>query len=239
MSSRQGHIIDGFNLLAPAYDISADLISFGFHRKWRNQFCQSFLKKTPHHGKVLDVATGTGEILFRSILKRPDIQAHGLDLSEGMLGVAKEKQQKKSLFFKNKINFKLGNALQLPYENNFFDVVTICWSIRSLRPMQGALRECLRVLKPNGYLFILEHGLPELKIVRNFINKYAETLPLLGQKLTHSKMVYPMYTTSVEGFSSGKNFAAELYDAGFAKVDYKSYSGGIIYIYSAQKCCLK
>jgi demethylmenaquinone methyltransferase/2-methoxy-6-polyprenyl-1,4-benzoquinol methylase len=236
MNSRQGHIIDGFNLLAPAYDTAADVISLGLHRRWRNLFCQTFLKKMPHNGKLLDVGTGTGENLFRSMIKRPDIKAFGLDLSSGMLKIAKEKSEKQPLFFKDKIEFKLGNAFQLPYEANSFDIVTISWSIRNLNPIQGALREAVRVLKPNGYLYILDHGLPELKKVRKFIHKYASHVPVLGAKVTQSQLIYdPIYTTSVEGFSPGKNFAAELFDAGFTKVQYKTYSGGFIYIYSAQK----
>ncbi len=235
MGTRQGNIIDGFNLMAPAYDTTADILTLGFHRIWRNYFCNVFLKKTPQNGRLLDVATGTGEILFRSLLKRSDIHAYGVDLSEGMLRIATQKLQKKSLLYKNKIEFKTGNALHLPYVNGFFDTITICWSVRSLRPIQAVLREILRVLKPGGCLFILEHGLPELKIVRSFLNKYAATVPLIGTKLTHSKVAHPLYTTSVDEFSSGKNFAAELYDAGFTRVKYETFSGGMIYIYTGQK----
>ena len=235
MTTRQGNIIDGFNLVAPAYDITADVMTLGFHRLWRNRFCQFFLKKTPQKAHILDIATGTGEILFRSLTKRPDIYAYGLDLSQGMLKIAKEKSQKKSLNFKNKIEFSLGSALQLPYNNNFFDSITICWSIRSLRPLQGVLREALRVLKPGGYLFILEHGLPEIPLVRGLINRYAGSIPVLGSKLTNSKIVYPLYTTTVEGFCTGKNFVAELFEAGYTKVQYETFSGGMIYIYTAQK----
>ena len=235
MGTREGSIIDGFNLIAPAYDTTADVLTLGFHRLWRNHFCKIFLEKTPKNSKVLDVATGTGEILFRSLLKRPDLDAYGLDLSEGMLKAAKEKQEKRSFLYKKKIRFEMGNALALPYKNEFFDCVTIAWSIRSLRPIQGVLRETLRVLKPGGSLFILEHGLPEIKIIRSFLNKYTASIPVLGEKITNSKALHPLYTTSVDGFSSGQNFAADLFDAGFTKVTYKTFSGGMIYIYEAQK----
>ncbi len=235
MVTRPGNLIDGFNLVAPAYDLTTDILTLGFHRVWRNYFCKEFLKNTPQKGSLLDIATGTGDVLFRALLKRPDIKASGIDLSEGMLRIASQKLIKKTLFYKDKIEFKLANALALPYSNDFFDTVTICWSIRSLRPLQSSLREALRVLKPGGYLYILEHGLPELKVVRSFLNKYTNSVPLIGSKISHSKVLHPLYTTSVEEFSSGKNFAAEMFEAGFTKVNYESLSSGMIYIYKAQK----
>jgi demethylmenaquinone methyltransferase/2-methoxy-6-polyprenyl-1,4-benzoquinol methylase len=236
MGTRQGNIIDGFNLVAPAYDVATDILTLGFHRVWRDYFCKFFLKNTPKNSNILDIATGTGEILFRSVRKRPDLHAYGVDLSQGMLIAANAKLKKRPFYSKNKIDFRLGNALQLPFENNYFEVATICWSIRNLRPIQSVLREALRVLKPGGNLYILEHGLPELKVMRSFFNKYAPVIPVLGEKITHSKPVYPLYTTSADGFASGKHFAAELYEAGFTKVQYETFSGGVIYIYSAKKC---
>jgi len=235
MDSKNYNIVDGFNTIAPAYDIANDAFTLGIHRILRKFLCRAAIKISPKNAKILDVATGTGEVILGIISQRPDIHITGIDASEGMLKVAKEKVQKKAFLFKENIELKLANALSIPYPNNSFHTITVCWGMRPLRPHSAALREIFRVLKPGGHVVILENGKPDFKFIRKIYHNYTKLIPILGKKLSNLKSTHYFYKTSFDSFPSGSHFVAELFDSGFIKAKFKNLGTNIVFLYSAQK----
>jgi demethylmenaquinone methyltransferase/2-methoxy-6-polyprenyl-1,4-benzoquinol methylase len=229
------NIVEGFNLIAPAYDLANDAMTFGLHRSWRRKLCRSAARAAPRGGRVLDLATGTGDVLFELAELRPDLELIGLDPSEGMLREARRKHMHLKRNQLKKLTFEQGDGRQLPYPDNSFDVVTISWGIRNIRPFMDGLKEIRRVLRPGGQLFVLESGQPEWRLVRLFYRYYARVLPYIGERLSRYRPAYQYYTASVDSFPSGSDFVARLHEAQFAQPSYQALVGGIVYLYAAAK----
>jgi demethylmenaquinone methyltransferase / 2-methoxy-6-polyprenyl-1,4-benzoquinol methylase len=235
MDFKNYNIVDGFNFIAPAYDLANDAMTLGLHRLWRRSLVREALSRVPKGGRLLDVATGTGDVILGLLKERADVHVTGLDPSEGMLKVAREKFAKTPLVPTQGVELVTGDARRMPLESNTFDAVTISWGIRNVRPHADGLREFLRVLKPGGSLVVLESGRPELKAVDLVYRYYARLLPYIGGRVSGYLPAYKYYTHTVEEFPSGKAFVAELHDAGFIKPSYRTLGGSIVYLYTAQK----
>lgn len=235
MVQKNYNVVAGFNLIAPAYDLANDAMTLGLHRLWRAKLCKIAAELSPQKGRLLDVATGTGDVLLGVLKHRGDLSLTGVDPSEGMLEVAREKLAKKASLFSDSVHIRAGDARNLPFDNNSFDVVTISWGIRNVNPFQEGLREILRVLRPGGSVVILESGKPELKPIGAAYKYYSKLLPFIGGKISGFMPAYRYYTETVEAFPSGAQFVGELFDCGFVKASYKTLGGSIVYIYTAQK----
>lgn len=235
MDSKNYNIVDGFNIIAPAYDIANDAMTFGMHRSWRARLCRTAAKLTPKNGTILDLATGTADVAIGLVKQRSDIKVTAVDPAEGMLKIAHEKIQKKVPLHAHQIELKLGDARTLEFPSNTFDTVTISWGIRNVKPFQAGLKEILRVLKPGGTLVILESGKPEFKIIGKLYSYYAKLLPFIGGKLSGFKPAYQYYVQSADAFPSGSQFTAELLENGYVSPKYKRLGGSLIYLYTAQK----
>jgi len=235
MDFKNYNIVQGFNLIAPAYDKVNDFMTFGLHRRWRKSFCDKALATTPHKGSLLDVATGTGDVALSLVFKRPDLKVVGIDPAEGMLLMAKKKLEKLSLTLASQLEFQLGDGRNLPFPENTFHTVTISWGIRNIKPRQEALKEIFRVLKPGGHLWVLESGRPQRRFVGTLYNSYAKLLPAIGGHFSKFKPAYQYYTKSVDETPCGAEFVAELLEQGFSHAVAQPVMGGIIYYYSAKK----
>jgi demethylmenaquinone methyltransferase / 2-methoxy-6-polyprenyl-1,4-benzoquinol methylase len=248
MDFKNYNIVDGFNVIAPAYDLANDAMTLGLHRLWRKKLCSMASLVTPKGGRLLDLATGTGDVIFGIEEKRPDIYFVGVDPSQGMLKVAEQKSNRKPerLVSLNspsgsksetpkKLEFSMGDARKLEFPRDSFDTVTISWGIRNVVPFSAAFSEVLRVLKPGGTFLILESGTPEIKIVNKFYQMYAKIIPYIGGKIAGYLPAYQYYTQSVDSFPKGKTFVAQLHENGFTSPKYQSLGGGIVYLYSAKK----
>lgn len=235
MDFKNYNIVDGFNFIAPAYDLANDAMTLGMHRLWRRTLCQAAVSQTPKGGKVLDVATGTGDVILGLLRARSDLHITGVDPSEGMLEVGRQKLATKAPLFKDQVTLTLADGRQLPFADNSFDTLTISWGIRNIVPFSEGLREMKRVLKPGGYLYILESGRPEFKIVGLIYRQYSRLLPYIGGRIAGFKPAYQYYTQSVDSFPSGGSFVAELFEAGFTSARYKPLGASIVYLYTAQK----
>lgn len=229
------NVVAGFNLIAPAYDLANDAMTFGLHRLWRAALCKFAARLVPARGQLLDVATGTGDVILGILKFRGDLHLTGVDPSEGMLQIAREKILKKAALHSNAIDLKTGDARQLPFADNTFDAVTISWGIRNVVPFQEGLKEILRVLKPGGSIIVLESGRPEFKPIGTAYKVYSKLLPYIGGKISGFMPAYRYYTETVETFPAGAQFVAELFEVGFVKAHYKTLGGSIVYLYTGQK----
>ena len=158
----------------------------------------------------------------------------GVDLSEGMLAVMREKVGKAGLTEMISIEEGDGEALRFP--DNTFDRVTIAFGIRNFEDRPKGLREMLRVLKPGGRLVILELSRPENKIIRWFYDLYfLHILPKIGGKVSGDKAAYAYLPASVAAFPGKKAFMATMREAGFRAVTHKAFTLGICRMYTGEK----
>lgn len=236
MDYRSYDVVGGFDTIARSYDLANDAMTLGMHRVWRKALCKAASEATPRNGALLDVATGTGDVLLGLLGLRNDLALHGLDPSAQMLRVADEKLSTAHLQANGETpRLMQGDATALPFPDASFDTVTISWGIRNVKPFQNGLREMLRVLRPGGTLLVLESGRPEAPLMRRFYQTYAKLLPFIGQGIAGFKPAYKYYTHTVETFPAGAAFVGELFDAGFVRSGYRPLLGGVCYLYNAQR----
>ncbi len=235
MTNKNYNIVEGFNQIAPAYDLANDAMTMGLHRSWRKTLCRRAADAAPRGSRLLDLATGTGDVLFEIAELRPDLELIGADPSSGMLAQARRKHTERKANQLKKISFVQEDGRSLSYKEGSFDVVTISWGIRNINPLSEGLREIRRVLKPGGQVFVLESGQPEWKAVKLFYRYYSKILPFIGERVSKYRPAYQYYTQSVDGFPSGSEFVARLHEFQFRQPRYEALAGGVVYLYSASK----
>ena len=154
-----------FDSIAPAYDFMNTAMTFGLHRRWRNIALRAAIKALPlSPAKILDVATGTGDVAFKLHSLLPEAKITGIDLSSGMLDVARRKLASLPDSEREKIAFGKADCLDLPYHDREFDLITVAYGVRNFENLLQGLREMRRVLTPGGVLCIIELSCPEGKL---------------------------------------------------------------------------
>ena len=218
-----------FNDISKTYDFLNHFLSLGIDLVWRKKFIKSLNFKNGE--KVLDVATGTGDIAFE-IRKKYNADITGIDLSENMLKIAKEK----SIKFKiDDIEFIEGDAESLPFNDNTFDKLVISYGLRNLGDPKLGLTEFYRVLKPNGKIGILEFMQPKSTVIATIFKFYFNhILPRIASLFSNSK-AYRYLPESVENFMSPQILVEMLNDVGFKDTKSKNMSFGITTILNGKK----
>ena len=222
---------DMFNDIAGSYDFLNHLLSLNIDRIWRKKAIRLLKPIRPAH--ILDVATGTGDLAFAALDLNPQFIT-GVDVSEGMLEVARRKIARKGLGDR----FRLIQAPceNLPLDDQSFDAATVAFGVRNFEdPLQG-LRELHRVLRPGGILVILEFTLPRQKWILSLYRLYFHRiLPGIGKLFSKDFEAYRYLPESVEAFPKGPEFVAMLNQAGFTQSTWKSLTFGICGLYSGRK----
>jgi len=219
-----------FNKISKKYDSFNDLISWGMAHTWRKKSL-SFLKKYSPE-KILDIATGTADmIIVADGLLKPKVIT-GIDISEEMMAVGNQKVQKKKLTAK--VNFELQDASALTFPDNSFDAVTISFGIRNLEKLSQSLREINRVLKPQGHFLIVEVNQPEKGIILMLYKIYINIYLLFTKKLL-DKSDYQYLTTSMGIFPKGKKLIDLLSGFNFELIKYKRFTFDVCSAYLLKK----
>lgn len=232
-----------FNSIAGDYDSLNHILSLDIDKIWRKKALK-VIADAPAPVQVLDLACGTGDFsiaiakaLRKQALRqaqRPSGHVTGVDLSEGMLAVMREKVAKAGL--DGMISIEEGDGENLRFPDNTFDRVTIAFGIRNFEDRQKGLREMLRVLRPGGRLVILELSRPENRIIRWFYDLYfLHILPKIGGKVSGDKAAYAYLPASVAAFPGKKEFTATMRSAGFRSVTHKAFTLGICRMYTGEK----
>ena len=218
-----------FNDISGTYDFLNHFLSCGIDIVWRKKFIKSL--NFSNHDKVLDVATGTGDVAF-AIRKKYKTEIIGLDLSINMLEKAKQKSKKYKI---DDISFIEGDAENLPFDDNTFDKLVISYGLRNLGNCERGLSEFYRVLKPNGKIGILEFLHPKSTIIARIFKFYFNRiLPRVASLFSNSK-AYRYLPESVENFLSADELKSALNKVGFNNVSSKNMSFGITSIVNATK----
>ncbi|MEY4521281.1 MAG: hypothetical protein RIT10_466, partial [Bacteroidota bacterium] len=206
-------------------------LSLGIDKIWRKKAIAELKELNP--SRILDIATGTGDFAIAALKINPK-EVVGIDISEGMLAVGKEKMIAKKV--DNIISMQLGDSENLPFEDNYFDGLTVGFGVRNFENLEKGLAEMLRVIRPEGKAIILEFSKPKkfpIKQVFGFYSKYF--IPFFGKNISKDEKAYAYLPESVEAFPEGENFKAILTKVGYKNVSSKLVSGGIATIYIGRK----
>ncbi|AOW21646.1 bifunctional demethylmenaquinone methyltransferase/2-methoxy-6-polyprenyl-1,4-benzoquinol methylase UbiE [Urechidicola croceus] len=221
-----------FNNISGNYDGLNRMISFGIDVKWRKKVVNLVAKSNPK--KVLDIATGTGDLAINIAKNTTAKKIIGLDISEGMLNVGKTKIEKENL--SNKIDMVLGDSENIPFEDNSFDAITVAFGVRNFETLEKGLTEILRVLKPNGTFVILETSVPSKFPFKQFYRFHCSIiLPIMGKLFSKEGSAYSYLSESAAKFPHGENLNNILRKIGFIKVANKPQTFGVATIYTATK----
>jgi demethylmenaquinone methyltransferase / 2-methoxy-6-polyprenyl-1,4-benzoquinol methylase len=218
-----GRVREMFATIATRYDLLNHLLSGNVDKRWRRIVASTVREKLlPAQGRqiVLDVACGTGD-LAQTLFENTKAQIVATDFCRPMLTIAAGKLE-------SQVRFIEGDALNLPFSDCSFDVVTIAFGLRNLSSVQAGLREMRRVLKPGGWLAVLEFSKPVNRVVRPlFAFYFTKILPLMGGLISGSPSAYSYLPDSVQRFPDQETLLEVMRQAGFAEINYKNLSGGI------------
>ena len=217
-----------FSEIAHRYDLLNHLLSMNADRRWRHALVDA--AGVGDGGRVLDVATGTGDVAIEFARRTQSDNIVGLDPSEGMLAVGREKMARAGL--DGRVRLIDGDALALPFESGVFDAVSIAFGLRNLPDFGGGIAEMARVLEPGGRLLILEFFPPRGGLFLKAYRFYLGTvLPVVGRVVSGSSGAYRYLARSIEEFISHDQIRAHMDDAGLSDVTARKLSGGIAYLY--------
>jgi demethylmenaquinone methyltransferase / 2-methoxy-6-polyprenyl-1,4-benzoquinol methylase len=220
-----------FDHISSRYDFLNHALSFNIDRIWRRKAIK-VLGKFPHES-ILDVATGTGDFAIEACKINPK-KVTGIDISEGMLKIGKQKAGKKQL--SAEIDFKVADSENLPFENGTFDAAIVAFGVRNFESPLVGLSEILRVLKHEGHIVILEFSKPESTPFKQVYRFYFRNiLPMVGRVVSRDKSAYSYLFNSVDEFPSGETFIGLMLDAGFVNNELLRLTFGIATIYCGQK----
>lgn len=229
--NKKEQVTEMFDTISEEYDGLNRVISFGIDIKWRQKVVDLVSSVKPQ--KVLDVATGTGDLAI-NLIETGAEEIIGLDISPGMLDIGRKKVSKKSL--DQKISMVIGDSEKLPFDDDTFDAITVAFGIRNFMNLEKGLSEILRVLKPNGLFVILETSVPTKPIFKQGYQIYSKyILPNIGRLFSKDKKAYSYLSESASVFPYGEELNNILSNIGFINVKDLPQTFGVASIYTASK----
>ena len=221
-----------FDNIAPKYDLLNHTLSMSIDRVWRRRVVGEVRRAKP--GRILDVATGTGDLAIAMARRIRDVQVLGVDLSEQMLAVARRKIEARGL--DGRIVLDRGDAERLAVADASVDVATVAFGVRNFGDLGAGLRELARTIKPGGKVVILEFSRPRNRVFRALYEFYSyKILPRIGGLVSRDKRAYEYLPASVGEFPAPEEFMAMMARAGFRNCRARSQSFGIAQIYIGER----
>ena len=246
-----------FSRISGRYDVMNDLESLGLHRVWKAQLVRELSEDSPQ--SVLDLACGTGDIAIAVAQALPSSVVVGLDFNEAMLGIARKRavqriplsfvvelpgtgaekstgSAKAKVSTSNNLHLLAADAMNLPFEDESFDAVSISFGLRNMPDYAQVLRETYRVLKPGGRVHCLEASYPTNKLVKPPFKLYFKHwLPVLASVVVGSPEEYTWLNTSTEAFLSKDELSLLMFESGFSQVSYASFLFGAAALHRGTK----
>lgn len=222
-----------FDQISPTYDLANRVMTFRLDQLWRRKM----VKMLPDREQmvVLDCATGTADQLICMMERSKKIKkAIGVDLAAEMVAIGEKKVKDKP--YAQALSFQIASALDLPFEANTFDCVTISFGIRNVTDVKKALSEFYRVLKPGGRVLILEGTVAKMKwlqVIHLFYLRHF--LPRIGALISKNNYAYRYLNETIETFPAGEAFCSLMREAGFKDGKANLQTGGVATIYSGNK----
>lgn len=230
-TGKKQQVADMFDNISHKYDFLNHFLSLGIDIRWRKKAIKLLKEIQPK--QILDIATGTGDFAIESLKLNPD-HVTGVDISEGMLSVGREKLKKRKL--DDKITLTSGDSENLPFEDNKFDAIIVAFGVRNFENLEKGLSEMFRVLRPGGKVVVLEFSKPKSFPFKQLYNFYFKNiLPTLGKTISKDNAAYTYLPESVKSFPDGKDFTSILDKLGFKDTVCKPLTLGISSIYTGIK----
>jgi len=228
-SEKAGRVRGVFGSVASKYDVMNDAMSLGIHRVWKDAMMDWLAPRSGQ--RLLDVAGGTGDISFRFLKRAGQAHATVLDLTEPMLIEGRKRAEAEQMA--ESLDWVVGDAMALPFENNSFDVYTISFGVRNVTRPQEALNEAFRVLKPGGRLMVLEFSQIPNELMQKVYDLYSfNIIPRLGQMIADDRDSYQYLVESIRQFPDQETFLQMVRAAGFENAKYRNLSLGIACLHS-------
>ena len=213
-----------FDDVAHRYDFLNDLLSLGRTKAWR-RVVTAIISPKPGM-KILDIAAGTGSSSKPLVDKSADVIA--LDFSEGMLAAGRKRHKD--------IKFQQGDALNLPFDENTFDVTTISFGLRNTSDTSAALKDALRVTKKNGRIVVCEFSHPTNKVFRFIYLKYLmRALPVIAKRVSKNPAAYIYLAESIQAWPNQSSLAQVMRQAGWETVSWQDLTFGIVAVHIGYK----
>jgi len=232
---KQPMVDEVFHKVARRYDIMNDVMSMGAHRIWKDALVTALNPPRNRPFRFVDVAGGTADIAAR-IVRASDHGAHGVvvDINGSMLAVGRERAQRQG--FADAVEFVEANAEELPFGKNEFDAYTIAFGIRNVPHIDYALKEAWRVLKPGGRFLCLEFSAVDTPFLDRLYDLWSmRAIPPIGRLVVGDDEPYRYLVESIRRFPTQRDFASMIEMAGFERVGWTNYTGGIVALHSGWK----
>lgn len=225
---RAAYVQEMFDRIAGRYNLMNRLMTFGQDVRWR-RFVVRQARVKPGD-RLLDLATGTGDIAFEALRQVPGVQAVGGDFSLGMMLVGQ------TLPLGDAVQWNQSDALNLPFPDATFEAVTSGYLMRNVIDIPRALAEQRRVLKPGGRIVVLDTSPPPDNLLRPFIEIHLRyVIPLLGRLISGNADAYQYLPESTQKFKTPDELAALMREAGFQNVGYKRFMFGTMAVHWGEK----
>ncbi len=223
---------DMFDSIAPAYDFMNRAMTFGVDRRWRSKAVAMIAAAGPR--TILDIATGTADLAIKLARELNPDHVTGVDLSEAMIEIGRRKVAEAGLG--QKIDLRQADCLDLPFDDNTFDCVTVAYGVRNFEHLDRGYREMLRVLKPGGTVCVIELSTPTSPIVKPFYKLYTSTLiPAVGRLVSKDVRAYSYLPESIAAVPQGERMLGLMTGAGFTGCRCRTLTFGTCSIYTAVK----
>jgi demethylmenaquinone methyltransferase / 2-methoxy-6-polyprenyl-1,4-benzoquinol methylase len=230
-ATKKEQVAKMFDNVSPTYDLLNHVLSGGIDILWRKKAIKLLAAEKPR--TILDIATGTGDFAIEALALKPE-KIIGVDISEGMLNIGKEKIKK--IGMNSVIELRVGDSENLPFPDNTFDAIIVSFGVRNFENLPKGLQDMNRVLRPGGTCLVLEFSKPQgfpFKQLYNFYFKYV--LPTIGKLISKDASAYTYLHDSVQAFPDGTAFLDIYQQAGFKQTKCIPLTFGISSIYWGKK----
>ncbi|WP_425390598.1 bifunctional demethylmenaquinone methyltransferase/2-methoxy-6-polyprenyl-1,4-benzoquinol methylase UbiE [Ekhidna sp.] len=229
--AKKKQVAEMFDSISGKYDFLNHFLSLGIDIRWRKKAIKMLRDLQPK--RILDIATGTGDFAIESLKLNPE-KVVGVDISEGMLNVGRQKMKKRG--YSDIIDMQSGDSENLQFEDNSFDAVIVAFGVRNFENLEKGLSEMNRVLRPGGRAVILEFSKPTVFPFKQLYNFYFRwILPKIGKVVSKDNAAYTYLPESVNEFPFGNDFLKILEKTGYKKTKCKPLTLGISSIYVGEK----
>ncbi|MEO0447971.1 MAG: ubiquinone/menaquinone biosynthesis methyltransferase, partial [Verrucomicrobiota bacterium] len=215
MGQNPEFVREAFSSIAPRYQLANHILSLGIDFLWREVTAKEVVKESPQ--RLLDVATGTGDLALTIQEKAPDLEMVATDFCQEMLDVARASGVKETM---------VADALDLPFASESFDVVTVAYGLRNMSSWPGGIQEMGRVLRPGGSLFVLDFSIPRGLLRKPYCFYLERVLPRIAGGIAGNREAYEYLAASIGSFPSGRAMEDLLCANGFVSATTRPLTGG-------------
>ncbi|GHU66866.1 demethylmenaquinone methyltransferase [Bacteroidia bacterium] len=228
-SSKTTQVEQMFDAIAKRYDLLNHTLSFGIDKFWRKKGISALKDLSPH--KILDIATGTGDLAMEAYRILRPTEILGIDLSEEMMKIGRQKAA--AAGWSEQIRFEQQNCMQLTLSDHTFDAVIVAFGVRNFENLDKGLQEIRRVLRPGGRLMILELTTPGTFPMKQLYRIYSSLIPAIGQLITCNQPACDYLPKSIQAFPQFAEMVRILKKNGYSEVSFQKLTMGICGLYLA------